>query len=53
MRVRLTEDGMARVSAALADLLRFERDLLQGVEPDVRDALADALRRLLVSFEGR
>jgi len=53
VRVRLTADGMARVSAALADLLRFERDLLQRVEPAVRDQLADALRRLLVSFEGR
>jgi DNA-binding MarR family transcriptional regulator len=53
VRVRLTPEGMARVSAALADLLRFERDLLHGVEPAVRDQLADALRRLLVSFEGR
>jgi len=53
VRVRLTADGMARVSAALADLLLFERDLLQGVEPAVRDQLADALRRLLVSFEAR
>lgn len=53
VRVRLTPGGMARVSAALADLLAFERDLLTGVEPEVRDQLADALRRLLVPFEAR
>ncbi|MDQ7993894.1 MAG: MarR family transcriptional regulator [Propionicimonas sp.] len=53
VRVRLTPDGMARVSAALSDLLVFERDLLEGVDPEVRGQLADALRRLLVSFEGR
>lgn len=51
VRVRLTAEGMARVSGALADLLAFERALLDEVEPVTRDQLADALRRLLVSFE--
>lgn len=51
VRVRLTAEGMARVSAALADLLAFERELLGRVEPETREQLADALRRLLVSFE--
>ena len=51
VRVRLTAEGMTRVSAALADLLGFERELLGRVEPETREQLADALRRLLVSFE--
>ena len=51
VRVRLTVEGMTRVSAALADLLGFERELLGRVEPETREQLADALRRLLVSFE--
>ncbi len=51
VRVRLTSEGSARVSAALADLLAVERSVLAGLEPSVRAELADALRRLLVSFE--
>lgn len=51
VRVRLTPEGMERVSGALADLLDFERQLLERVDPATREQLADALRRLLVSFE--
>lgn len=53
VKVRLTDDGRTRVSAALADLLVFERTLLAGLEPAERDRLADSLRRLLVPFERR
>lgn len=53
VRVRLTAEGTARVGAALADLLAFERGLLAGLGPSDRDQLADSLRRLLVSFEAR
>lgn len=52
VRVRLTASGKVRVSAALADLLAVERTLLAGLESPARAALADLLRRLLVSFEG-
>jgi DNA-binding MarR family transcriptional regulator len=52
VRVRLTTDGKARVSEALADLLTAERTLLACLEPATRTELADSLRRLLVSFEG-
>ena len=41
------------MSVALADLLAVERTLLAGLEPSARSALADSLRSLLVSFEGR
>ena len=51
VRVRLTGEGVTRVSAALADLLAFERELLAQVDSGTRSQLADALRRLLVSFE--
>lgn len=51
IRVGLTEQGRAQVSAALADLLAVEHNLLAALEPSVRSELADALRRLLVSFE--
>jgi DNA-binding MarR family transcriptional regulator len=51
--VRLTGAGRTRVSVALADLLAVERTLLAGLEPPARTALADSLRSLLVSFEGR
>lgn len=53
VRVRLTGEGRTRVSAALSDLLAVERTLLTGLEPSARTELADSLRRLLVSFEGR
>lgn len=51
VRVRLTVQGRERVLAALADLLAIERSVLEAVDPGERRGLADALRRLLVSFE--
>lgn len=53
VRVRLTSEGKSRVSDALGDLLTVERTLLATLEPSVRTELADALRRLLMSFEAR
>lgn len=51
--VRLTDDGRARVDAALDDLLRRERDLLAGLDVGERRALADLLRRLLAPFDAQ
>jgi DNA-binding MarR family transcriptional regulator len=49
--VTLTERGMARVDAALADLLRRERALLAGLDSDERRHLADMMRTLLAPFD--
>ncbi len=49
--VRLTEEGKARVDAAMADLLERERALLADLPEAGRDELADLLRRLLAPFE--
>ncbi len=53
VRVRLTEAGAERASAALADLLAFEHDVLARVDTATRDQLAEALRTLLLPFETR
>lgn len=53
VRVRLTAEGKTRVTAALGDLLAFEQSLLSRLDPAARAALADSLRRLLISFEAR
>lgn len=53
VRVRLTEAGAERASAALADLLAFEHDVLARVDTPTRGQLADALRTLLLPFETR
>jgi DNA-binding MarR family transcriptional regulator len=49
--VTLTERGMARVDAALADLLRRERALLAGLDSDERRHLEDMMRILLAPFD--
>jgi DNA-binding MarR family transcriptional regulator len=49
--VTLTERGVARVDAALADLLRRERALLAGLDSDERRHLADTMRILLAPFD--
>jgi Transcriptional regulators len=49
--VSLTEAGMARVDAALADLLRRERELLASLDKEAQRTLADHLRTLLAPFD--
>jgi DNA-binding MarR family transcriptional regulator len=49
--VSLTEAGMARVDAALADLLRREHELLAALDKQAQQVLADHLRTLLVPFD--
>lgn len=51
VRVRLTREGGARADAALADLLRRERELLTGLDERQRTRLAEALRVLLAPFD--
>lgn len=48
--VTLTDDGRARVDAALADLLTAEHQLLSALSADDQEQLAGALRRLLVPY---
>jgi DNA-binding MarR family transcriptional regulator len=49
--VTLTEQGVERADAALADLLRRERALLAGLDRDERQHLADLMRVLLAPFD--
>jgi DNA-binding MarR family transcriptional regulator len=49
--VTLTPQGLARVDAALSDLLTSEEALLTGLGPGERQTLADLLRTLLVPFD--
>lgn len=49
--VTLTEDGQARVDAALADLLDQERAILSGLDPADRQQLADLLRTVTAPFD--
>jgi DNA-binding MarR family transcriptional regulator len=49
--VTLAEQGRARVDAALAGLLRRERELLAGLDDDERLHLADLMRILLAPFD--
>jgi DNA-binding MarR family transcriptional regulator len=49
--VTLTEQGVARADAALADLLRRERALLAGLDRAERQHLADLMRILLAPFD--
>src|ERR1700691_3864491 len=49
--VTLAEQGLARVDAALADLLRRERVLLAGLTAEQRQHLADLMRILLAPFD--
>jgi DNA-binding MarR family transcriptional regulator len=49
--VTLTNQGRARVDAALAGLLRRERALLAGLDTGERQHLADLMRILLAPFD--
>ncbi len=49
--VRLTDEGIRTVDAALAELIADEHELLAELDPAERDTLADLLRRLLRPFE--
>ena len=49
--VTLADLGREQVDAALADLLRRERALLAGLDPDDRRHLADMMRILLAPFD--
>ena len=49
--VTLTDQGRARVDAALADLLRREQALLAGLDRGKRRRLADLMRILLAPFD--
>jgi DNA-binding MarR family transcriptional regulator len=49
--VTLTEQGVAKADAALADLLRRERALLAGLDRGERQQLADLTRILLAPFD--
>src|SRR5277367_2767196 len=49
--VILAGPGLARVDAALADLLARERALLAGLDTSERRCLADLMRILLVPFD--
>jgi DNA-binding MarR family transcriptional regulator len=49
--VTLTDQGVARADAALADLLGRERVLLGGLDPAERRQLADLMRILLAPFD--
>jgi DNA-binding MarR family transcriptional regulator len=49
--VTLTDRGLARVDAALEDLLSREQSLLAGLDREEREHLADLMRILLVPFD--
>lgn len=49
--VVLTESGLARVDAALSDLLRHEQELLGGLTQRQRELLAGMLRDLVIGFD--
>ncbi len=49
--VTLTDQGLARVDAALEDLLRREQVLLAGLDREERQHLADLMRILLAPFD--
>lgn len=51
VRVRLSARGLARVDAAVADLLDRERDLLADLPSRDRDRLARLLRTVLLRYE--
>ncbi len=49
--VTLTDEGRARVDAALADLLAQEREILSALPRADQDRLADLLREVTVPFD--
>lgn len=50
--VRLSAEGRRRVDAAFADLLGREREVLSSLSDDEQRATAQALRALVLPFEG-
>lgn len=50
VRVELTDQGKAAVDGALTDLLKREQVLLDSLEPQDREQLADLLRALMSQF---
>src|SRR5690554_884016 len=50
--VRLTDEGLARVDAAMTEFLAVEESLLGGLDPAQRDTLADLLRIVVRQFDG-
>jgi DNA-binding MarR family transcriptional regulator len=53
VRVRLTAQGRERVDAALGTLLERERELLAALDGSARNALATALRTLLLAADSK
>jgi DNA-binding MarR family transcriptional regulator len=51
VQVILTESGLARVDAALSDLLRHEEELLAGLTVAQQETLAGLLRDLVIGFD--
>lgn len=51
LSAELTEPGHAAVLAAYRDDMAFEASLLEGLEPEARDELTEALRRLMSVVE--
>ena len=49
--VQLTAEGLARVDAALSDLLTREQSILGTLTLEERVALADLLRTLIAPFD--
>ncbi|ROR72242.1 MarR family winged helix-turn-helix transcriptional regulator [Bogoriella caseilytica] len=52
VKVRLTDEGRARVDAAMSQLLESERDLLTGLSEGETEQLSGTLRTILLRFEG-
>ena len=49
--VRITPKGIKLIDAALASLLRREKDLLKSLEPEAQSMLANLLSSILASLE--
>ncbi|GAB2468614.1 MarR family transcriptional regulator TamR [Promicromonospora xylanilytica] len=49
--VELTEEGLARVDAAMSDLLDIEATVLAALSPTERPQLADLLRTVTAQFD--
>ncbi|MFD1717174.1 MarR family winged helix-turn-helix transcriptional regulator [Georgenia deserti] len=52
VKVRLTEEGRARVDATMSQLLASEHELLAALPEETTDQVIAALRALLLQFEG-
>jgi DNA-binding MarR family transcriptional regulator len=49
--VELTDEGLARVDAAMSDLLDIEAKVLTALSPAERPQLADLLRTVTAQFD--